>query len=235
MEGQRSTALSEQGQQQAHQLARSLVRAENTAGNAAGAAAPNSPDTADTQPSTASHSQTIYGQTIPTHLYSSPLLRARQTAHALHQALQQVGYERPIQPSERLQEIHPGIFQGLTWQAATEHYPALCDRLMTSLAWQPVPQAETPTQARQRATDWLNTILSRHQPGETIWAVSHAGLMTHLVSAILGSDRTWSVPIHHTAIFEFWLASNHWESLTHDRFNPEYWLLKRFNNIQHLQ
>lgn len=210
MEGQSSTALSARGLQQAQQLAKALIY-------------PSSQPGVD------------FSETAPTHLYSSPLLRATQTADALQQALQRAGYSVPTQLSDDLQEIHPGIFQGLSWAEAEARYPALCDRLQTSRAWQPVPHAESPIEARHRALGWLTDCLGHHQPGDTVWAVSHGGLMVQLVSAILGCDRTWKVSIGHTAIFEFWLASPHWHKLTQDRFNPEYWLLRRFNDSQHLQ
>ncbi|MEL7356738.1 MAG: histidine phosphatase family protein [Cyanobacteria bacterium J06560_6] len=210
MEGQGSTALSVRGQRQAQRLADVLVPSQLSL-----SALPSS--------------------ALPTCLYSSPLLRASQTATVLHQALRQLGHAVPVHHSNQLQEIHPGIFQGLTWIQVTQQYPELCDRLMTSLAWQPVPQAESPTEARDRAHSWLTQILNRHRPDDTVWAVSHAGLMVQMVSAIMGCDRTWQVPIRHTAIFEFQLAHTHWHSLTEDRFNPEYWILKRFNDSQHIK
>lgn len=214
MEGQSSTALSAVGCQQAQLLGDRLAQRNDQ---------------------------------VPTHLYSSPLLRAEQTARIVLQAIRRAiapafasahSSVSPllllIQRSEALQEIHPGIFQGLTWQEATQQYPELCDQLMRSLAWQPVPQAESPQEARARAQAWLHQLLSLHHPGDTVWAISHAGLMIQLISVILGSDRTWKLTIGHTAIFEFWLAVTDWQTLTQDRFNPEYWILKRFNDTAHL-
>ena len=152
----------------------------------------------------------------------------------IQKALASVRIHLSIHHSAALQELHPGIFQGLTWQEATQQYPELCERLMRSLSWQPVPQSESLLEARARAQDWLNMILDHHAPGDTVWAVSHAGLMIQLISAILGSDRTWKLSIDHTAIFEFWLAATDWQALSQDRFNPEYWIIKRFNDTAHL-
>jgi len=221
MEGQQSTPLSTCGEQQAQQLAHALVKANHAPDNRQLAV-------------NCSLSPLLLSHLLPSHLYSSPLVRAHQTATVLSQALEQAGHSVSLILNESLQEIHPGIFQGLTWQEATIKYPRLCSDLMTSLAWQPVPNAESPVAARARAQQWIDQLLVRHQPGDTIWAVSHAGLMIQLISTILGCDRTWKLTIHHTAIFEFWLADTHWQTLTQDRFNPEYWILRRFNDASHL-
>ncbi len=221
MEGQQSTPLSTQGEQQAQQLASALVGASNAHLNA---------------PVLALHlaKKHLPSRHLPSCLYSSPLMRARQTAMALSQALALTGHAVPLILDEPLQEIHPGIFQGLTWSEANIKYPNICRDLMTSLAWQPVPKAESPAAARTRAQQWMDHLLVRHRPGDTVWAISHAGLMIQLISTILGCDRTWKLTIHHTAIFEFWLADTHWQTLTQDRFNPEYWMLRRFNDSSHL-
>lgn len=203
MEGQSSTALSALGQQQAQQLAQSLV----------------------TPP--------LSIQALPTHLYSSPLLRADETAQALSQALRRVNHPLICQYSPNLQEIHQGIFQGLTWPEAIQKFPDLCTQLMGSLEWQPVPQAETLVEARDRAAQWLGDLERRHQANDVIWVVSHAGIMQYLIAAILGCDRTWHIPIHHTAIFEFWRSADTASDPCH-RHNPQRWQLKRFNDVSHL-
>ena len=207
MEGQTSTGLSPRGQQQASLLASRLIA-----------------------PSQA--------RQLPTHLYSSPLLRAAQTATTIAKGLHSIKHPLSIRYSEALKEIHPGIFQGLTWHEATTQYPDLCHQLMQSLAWQPVPKAESLVDARARGQQWITELLSQHQPGDVIWAVSHAGLMIQMMSALMGCDRTWKLTIDHTAIFEFWLASTHHptqtKTLRQNQFNPEYWILRRFNDTGHL-
>ncbi len=185
MEGQSSTSLTELGQQQASRLAQSLV-----------SAAANEPLTG-----------------WPTYLYSSPLLRAQQTAQPLIEALQDSGHRFQTVVDSRLQEIHQGIFQGLTWSEAQAQFPDLCAQLMSSLEWHPVPEAESPMAARARSHHWLQHILSTHAPGDTIWAVSHAGIMLHLIAEMMDyvgeaspeKDCTWQTEIAHTATFEFWL------------------------------
>ena len=212
MEGQTSTALSALGRQQAHRLGKTLLTTlpKPTAPSASGSSPP------------------------PLFIYSSPLQRAVQTAQVLLQALRAADCPVQWQLADELKEIHPGIFQGLTWAEATSQYSELCDHLLSSLSWYPIPQAESPTVARRRADAWLTHLLHTHQPGHTVWLISHAGLIQQMVSAILGCDRTWKIPIHHTAIFEFHLASTQWQTLSEDRYNPEYWKLQRFNDYAHL-
>lgn len=207
MEGQSSTALSEKGQQQAQQLGLTLT---------------SSPD-------------------LPTHLYSSPLLRAKQTSEAIAAALRPIHHPFIYKETEALKELHPGIFQGLTWPQAEETYPELCEQLMTKLTWQPIPEAETPSAARNRAKSWFKHILNSHVAGDVVWAVSHEGFLQHLISVVMGCDRTWQMRIAHTALFEFWISHptqikpNQQASLGEDRFNTEFWIVRRFNDCKHLR
>lgn len=178
-------------------------------------------------------------QDLPTHIYISSLLRASQTIQPLVTSLQQRKHPFRNQQTNALRELHQGIFQGLTWAEAQSKYPDVCEKLLSSMTWQPVPEAESLVDARARARSWMKHILDKHSPGDVIWAVSHEGFLQQLVSVIMGCDRTWRIPIPHTALFEFWLAStqyqNQWQSLQGDRFNPEFWLLKRFNDCSHLR
>lgn len=183
----------------------------------------------------------------PTHLYSSPLLRASQTADVMTAALKQVQHPFNTRQTVALQETHQGIFQGLTWIEAQAQYPELCTQLLSSLRWQPVPQAETLVAARSRSHQWIHHILSVHSPGEVVWMVSHEGILQQMIAVMMGCDRTWKISIAHTAIFEFWLAAPpKIDSQTvatapftgnlpiPDRFNPEYSQLRRFNDVSHL-
>lgn len=167
-------------------------------------------------------------QVRPNGLYSSPLQRAVQTATYLSE---EIGC--PLQLDDELQELHQGIFQGLTWTEASQRYPQICAALTSSLAYQPVPGAETPMAAHQRAMDWWHqTLWQRHGGGDVVWLVSHGGFLQQLIQVILGCDRTWQIPIRHTALFEIWLLS---PQLTPDnQHNPEYWKIIKFNETPHL-
>ena len=184
MEGQSSTELSALGHQQAQKLGQALATSitQHLA----------------TQPALTDPNSASYDLTeLSLSLYSSPMLRASQTVHHLIQALQaqkreQTAYRYPIRfqnhQSVDLQEMHQGIFQGLTWAQAQAQYPELCDQLLSSRVWQPVPQAESLIEARARAHRWVRHVLNQHQPGEVVWAVSHEGFLQHLIAVIMGCD-----------------------------------------------
>lgn len=193
MEGQSSTALTARGIEQAKQLAKQLVQ------------------------SRADLSVVDLTKRL-THLYSSPLLRARQTAQCLSAELQQMGNSFQTIVDPQLQEIHQGIFQGLTWTEAEEKFPDLCQKLMSASDWMPVPEAESPAEVRARSQNWLAHILAVHQPGDILWIVSHAGFLMHLIAEIIDcggkassnkerieKDRIKQMSIAHTAVFEFQL------------------------------
>ncbi|NEZ56825.1 histidine phosphatase family protein [Adonisia turfae] len=166
-------------------------------------------------------------QPDPVCIYSSPLQRAVETAVYLDALI-----ERPIQYEVALQELHQGIFQGLTWAEASNRYPQICEALTKTLDYQPVPEAETLVAAYQRAASWYQTLWQRHQPGDWVWMVTHGGFMQQLIRVILGCDRTWQIPIRHTALFEFWLLN---PDLTKDRqHNSECWKIFKFNETPHL-
>lgn len=161
----------------------------------------------------------------PSQIYSSPLQRAVETARYLET-------EQPLQLVADLQELHQGIFQGLTWAEASHRHPQLCASLTSSLDYQPIPEAETLVAAHGRAVHWYQTLWQRHAPGDTVWMVTHGGFMQQLIRVILGCDRTWQLPIRHTALFEFWLLGPvHSKGSQH---NPECWKILKFNETPHL-
>ena len=166
-------------------------------------------------------------QSLPTVLYTSPLQRAIETAC---QIASETGCSLQIEPA--LQELHQGIFEGLTWDEACQQYPQVCSALVNTLDYRPVPGAESTQSAYQRAISWYQTLWQRHDPGDSIWMVSHGGFMQQLIRGILGCDRSWQIPIRHTALFEFWLLNPIVNKGNQN--NPEYWKVVKFNETPHL-
>lgn len=139
----------------------------------------------------------------------------------------------PLTLSTNLQEAHGGIFQDLTWTEACDRYPELCHQLERCLDWQPIPQAESPAAVRQRANQFLAQILKIHGNGDRLWIMSHSWLLQHLVCELLGSDRTWGMAIAPTACFEFSLDRERWAHADMNQYNGELWKIHRFNDISH--
>lgn len=169
----------------------------------------------------------------PTHLYSSPLARARQTwalvqQHCAPAAALEIGDE------PRLIEMDQGIFSGLTWSQACDRYPALCTALEQSLDWRPVPNAESPHDCRERAKSLVLDWLQRHRQEDCLWVISHGGFLCHLVSEILGCDRSWGCAILPTGVFEFELDLSRWSQAQDNQFNTVLWKIHSFNSAEHL-
>lgn len=217
MEGWQSTPLSDQGWQQATALGQRLVMAGWQ----------------------------------PTHIYCSPLRRAAETLQGMAAqfgwlttadpavpgadgAFTALQLPQPLIWSEELKEYQNGIFQGLTWAEAQQRYPDLCQRLETSPDWLPIPGAETLEAGRARATRFVEAMLERHQDGDRIWVISHHWLLQHLISSLLGCDRTWGLTIPPTALFEFSLDRQRWQTTDVNRWNSELWQIESFNDCQHL-
>lgn len=195
----------------------------------------------------------------PTHVYSSPLKRAAQTAEIvrsrfLAEPLPAVvsdlaDEERetteglgdrppaaiPLVYADELKEFQNGIFAGLTWAEAKERYPELCDRLEHSPDWIPIPGAETLTEARDRVQQFIERVLAQHSDGDQVLIVSHSWILQHLIAAVLGSDRSWRIHIRNTALFEFWLDHTRWFRSDDTRLNTDLWQIRRFNDAHHLQ
>ncbi len=201
---------------------------------------------------------------IPTKIYSSPLKRARMTAEILRERVlrdrpsddPQSNIAQEISFQDDLREYQNGIFQGLTWQEAKEKHPDLCQQLEASIDWLPVPGAETLVQGRQRAERFIQTLLSECVGQDRVWVVAHSWILQHLISSMMGCDRSWRMSVYNTAIFEFWLDRDRWykvlendtltgtaepgtdefrqDQMVQNRFNTSLWQIRRFNDTAHL-
>jgi 2,3-bisphosphoglycerate-dependent phosphoglycerate mutase len=220
MQGQGEYELTPHGQAQTHKLAQRLIRE----------------------------------QYKPTAIYTSPLRRTMQTTEILLSAFPTqhtpgvvadltdvdrpldswVNQPIPIHQAPELAEFQNGIFQGLTWNEAQAQYPELCQKLESNLDWIAIPEAETLQDARDRVTQLLDRILTTHRNGEQVWLVSHSWIMQHLISRLLGCDRSWRMRIHNTALFEFWVDQSRWHRRDENCFNTDLWQIVRFNDTQHL-
>lgn len=116
-------------------------------------------------------------------LYSSDLPRAAQTAEIIGDKL-----GLTVSCTPELRERHLGEFEGKTWEQVRSIRAANGNRLIENgdLAdWTGVPGVETDQQLWQRVSKILDAIAQRH-PGGDILAVSHGGVMKHVIWHILG-------------------------------------------------
>ena len=199
----------------------------------------------------------------PSHIYTSPLRRAVESlayllepwsdllspnlpiregatpekprwGHAVTASNLQAKYTLKITASVALQEFQAGVLTDLTWVEAKRQYPTLCRQLETSKDWVAIPNAETPQQGQHRAQNFIQQLLANHRNGDAIWIVSHHWIMEHLMSALMGCDRTWQMMIPNTALFEFWLDCDRWLQTGMAQGISDLWQIKRFSDGQHL-
>jgi probable phosphoglycerate mutase len=102
-------------------------------------------------------------------LYSSDLLRARQTAEAIGRSS---GHE--LRTDERLREWDLGILSGLMRTVAEELHPESFGIFRNRIVDAPVPGGESIRARFKRVTDAVRDIAASH-PGETVVAVTHGG------------------------------------------------------------
>lgn len=174
-------------------------------------------------------------ETKPTHIYTSPLSRALHTAEILRNywATRESIAQITLLPD--LQEVKNGILDGLTWAEAKVKHPELCATLMASTDWMPIPGAESLKACRDRAGQVMQSLISQHHNHDRIWLVSHGGFLQYLISAVLGSDRIWGLSIPPTALFEFELDCDQWNTTSQNRYNALLWRIRRFNEVPHLK
>jgi len=129
-----------------------------------------------------------------THIYSSDLARARNTAHAIaaHTGIA----KRAVALDQGLRERAFGVFEGLTHAEIATLWP------QDALRWQQrVPDwaprgGESALQLHRRVADTVAHIAARH-PGEHIALVAHGGVLDMMYRIATGQAvnavRTWSL------------------------------------------
>ena len=131
-------------------------------------------------------------------LYSSPLMRAAQTAEI-------IGIHNHLSPQVHadLREIDTGIFSGLDWQEVQTKHRAVYERFTVD-SWEAVPDAERIESLIKRSAHiWRLLIDTAHQKKQAIVAVAHGGILQWIIKSALGADRAWMplIPAKNCAIF----------------------------------
>lgn len=166
---------------------------------------------------------------LPTHVYSSPLRRSMDTAYIVSRA-----WDLPIQVWDDLVEYDVGIFSGLTWVEITEKYPETAHNFERLHNWDLVEAAEPVRDRNRRGQLIVETILDRHHDNDVVLCFTHGGILQHILSAILGTNRTWGITVKNTGIFDFRVNREEWFGLGEVRLNTRYWRIAAFNDDGHL-
>jgi len=118
-----------------------------------------------------------------TAIYSSPWLRARQTAEPIARAC---GLEVQIEP--RLREIDFGCWEGLTQAEIVARFPEQMQDWNVDPAGEHAPHGgETLAQVARRAKKVYDKIVARYGEGEVVLIVAHGGVLQALLCEALGS------------------------------------------------
>jgi broad specificity phosphatase PhoE len=137
-----------------------------------------------------------------THVYASPLRRARETAIAVADAC-----AAPLDEVPSLVEIDFGDLDGLTWREAERRFPDVYLLWASSPARVRFPGGESYAQLRRRVSAAVARILERHD-GATVAVVSHAGPIRAIVADVLQlpEDALFRISVDYgrSSLVEWW-------------------------------
>jgi broad specificity phosphatase PhoE len=115
-------------------------------------------------------------------VYTSPMLRARQTADPLCRL---TGVEARVE--DGLKEIGYGEWEGLRQEDVKQRWPAAFEHWADDVASRGTPGGETAFEVAARAMRVVEEIRSRHQRGNVL-VVSHKATLRIITCALLGLD-----------------------------------------------
>lgn len=164
----------------------------------------------------------------PTHVYTSPLRRTARTASIVTR-----DWSVPVDHWDDLKEHGIGVFSGLTWPEIKQRHPDMARAYTETRNWDLVEGAEKIGQRRARGRRVVDTTLERHANDDTVLLFTHGGILQHMLAALMGTDRTWGVPVKNTGVFDFAIDLDHWSSGDEIHHNF-YWRIDRFNDASHL-
>ncbi len=165
---------------------------------------------------------------VPTHLYSSPLKRCAETAEIISSSWPTVQYW------EDLKEHAVGVLSGLTLNEAIVCYPQIDLKREATRQFAGIEGAEPLQDRRDRCRRVAEGLRGLHADGDVVVAVSHGGILQHIISGLLGTDRVWGIPIRNTAVFEFELGAADWSMGGDTRLTTAQNRILRFNDATHL-
>jgi broad specificity phosphatase PhoE len=117
--------------------------------------------------------------------YSSPLLRARETAAAIA-----TSHEQPVELIEELTESDVGLWEGLLWNEVEEQYPEAYRLYMQDPSVNPYFGGESFSQVQQRVVPEFQQLLEQNL-GSTILVVAHNSVnrsfLAHLIDLPLSN------------------------------------------------
>ena len=147
-------------------------------------------------------------------VYTSPLVRAAETARAVAEAVSVT-----INIDERLREYNMGDWSGMTFEEIVRSEPNFSAHGPVEI---PVPNGESAQQMYARVSSFLREVTERH-PDQRVVAVSHGGTLAMVVATMLG------MPVLRRQPFSFGNTS-----IAKADFSHGHWRLRTLNDQCHL-
>lgn len=135
-----------------------------------------------------------------TAIYSSPQLRAQQTANIVARAC-----ELEVQIDPDLRELDFGCWEELTHEEIKVRYPGQMRAWWADPTAEPAPHGgESMGQTARRARAAYDRIVQRHSDGEVVLIVAHGGVLQALLCEALGPPlrARWSYLLKAGALSE---------------------------------
>lgn len=118
-----------------------------------------------------------------TAIYSSPLLRARQTAEIIAES-QQI----PVFLKEGLKELNQGVLEGIAFVDLKDKYKDLLEEWMNNPCDLQLPDGECLRKVQERAWKCIEEIVKKHQDKDCLVIVSHNLTIITILCQILNLD-----------------------------------------------
>lgn len=166
---------------------------------------------------------------VPTHVYTSPLRRAAQTANILVKS-----WSGDVTEWDDLKEFDVGLVSGLTREEAQRELPHVDFDLEESRQLAGVKGAESLIERRDRGKLIVDKIITIHKNENIVLVVSHGGILQHVIAALLGTKRVWGYTTHNTAIFDFDVDIENWHDEDEQFIRTTGCRINRFNDVMHL-
>jgi len=125
-------------------------------------------------------------------IYTSGKKRAIQTAKIIFQGAK-------INNMPDLNEMHFGIFEGLTYREIMKRYPKIYNAWLEKPLCVTIPKSESLSSFRKRVTRALKRIISVNK-NKTIAVVCHGGPISVFVTVILKTNDFWKHIPHSASI-----------------------------------
>jgi len=165
-------------------------------------------------------------------LYSSTMLRARETADVIGEAI-----ELKVFGDDRIREIGNNRLDHAPWPEVPEQYGDFWATARPFASVTPaVEQGESLMHFRTRVGAFVEDMLERHA-GDVVVAVAHGGVVDALFDHVfnVGPWRRCLVETHNAAVTHLEALAFAPDSDWVAHAGPEYWRLHRHNCMAHLE